>query len=215
MIKVLLIDDHTLVRAAVRQLLLKVQGIEIIGEAGTGDEGVKLARELHPDMVLLDIKLPDITGLEVITRLLRTDPRIKIIILSSSKNDLYPRRALDAGAQGYLSKDVSKEELVRAIKAAKAGQQVINPLIASRLALAKIDEKVPDLWSLLGNKEFEVMMMTVRSVPIKEIADRLHINHKTIHSYRCRIFEKLKVENDVDLTLLAIRDGLITADEAS
>ena len=167
-----------------------------------------MARELHPNVVLLDFKLPDITGLEVIARLLRIDPHIKIIMLSSAINDLFPLRSLDAGARGYLTKNATKEELVRAIYAVAAGQKVISPLIASRLALAKIDDKIPASYSSLGNKEFEVMMMTIRGVPIKEIADRLHINHKTIHSYRCRIFEKLQVNNDVDLTLLAIREGL-------
>jgi two-component system, NarL family, invasion response regulator UvrY len=214
MIQVLLIDDHALVRAGIRQLLLKAQGIEVIGEAGSGEEGVKLTRELHPNVVLLDFKLPDITGLEVIARLLRINPHIKIVMLSSAINDLFPLRSLDAGARGYLTKNATKEELVRAIHAVAAGQKVISPLIASRLALAKIDDKIPASYSSLGNKEFEVMMMTIRGVPIKEIADRLHINHKTIHSYRCRIFEKLQVNNDVDLTLLAIREGLITADEA-
>ena len=214
MIQVLLIDDHALVRAGIRQLLLKAQGIDVIGEAGSGEEGVKLTRELHPNVVLLDFKLPDITGLEVIARLLRIDPHLKIIMLSSAINDLFPLRSLDAGARGYLTKNATKEELVRAIYAVAAGQKVISPLIASRLALAKIDDKIPASYSSLGNKEFEVMMMTIRGVPIKEIADRLHINHKTIHSYRCRIFEKLQVNNDVDLTLLAIREGLITAEEA-
>ncbi len=214
MIQVLLIDDHALVRAGIRQLLLKAQGITVIGEAGSGEEGVKITRELHPNVVLLDFKLPDITGLEVIARLLRIDPHIKIIMLSSAINDLFPLRSLDAGARGYLTKNATKEELVRAIHAVASGQKVISPLIASRLALAKIDDKIPVSYSSLGNKEFEVMMMTIRGVPIKEIADRLHINHKTIHSYRCRIFEKLKVNNDVDLTLMAIREGLITPEEA-
>jgi two-component system, NarL family, invasion response regulator UvrY len=214
MIQVILIDDHALVRAGIRQLLQKAQGINVIGEAGSGEEGVKLTRELHPNVVLLDFKLPDITGLEVIARLLRIDPHLKIIMLSSAINDLFPLRSLDAGARGYLTKNATKEELIRGIYAVAAGQKVISPLIASRLALAKIDDKIPASYASLGNKEFEVMMMTIRGVPIKEIADRLHINHKTIHSYRCRIFEKLQVNNDVDLTLLAIREGLITAEEA-
>jgi two-component system, NarL family, invasion response regulator UvrY len=214
MTQVVLIDDHALVRAGIRQLLQKSPGIKVVGEAGSGEEGVRLVRDLHPDVVLLDFKLPDITGLEVTARLLRIDPQIKIIMLSSAINDLFPLRSLEAGARGYLTKNASKEELVRSIHAVNSGQKVISPLIASRLALAKIDDKIPTSYASLGNKEFEVMMMTIRGVPIKEIADRLHINHKTIHSYRCRIFEKLQVNNDVDLTLLAIREGLITAEEA-
>jgi two-component system, NarL family, invasion response regulator UvrY len=215
MITVILIDDHTIVRNGIRQMLEDVKGIQVIGEAGTGIEGVQLARELRPQIVVLDFKLPDITGLEVTNRLLRMDSHLKILIVSSAINDLFPFRILEAGAHGYLIKDATKEELVRAIKAVSMGQRVISPSIASRLALAKIDEmKSTSTFKELSDREMEVLMMVIRGAVVNEIASRLFLSPKTVHSYRSRLFEKLKVENNVALTLLAIREGLITLDEA-
>lgn len=214
MITVVLIDDHAIVRNGIRQMLQEVRGIEVLGEAGTGNEGIQLVRELRPLLVLLDFKLPDITGLEVTSRLLRVDPELKILVLTSAINDLFPFRILEAGAYGYLTKDCTKEELVRAIKAIHAGQHVISPEIASRLALAKIDDKSTTVFSELTDREMEVLMMVIRGVLVNDIANRLFLSPKTVHSYRSRIFEKLNVENDVSLTLLAIREGLITLEEA-
>jgi two-component system, NarL family, invasion response regulator UvrY len=214
MITVILIDDHAMVRNGIRQMLEDVKGIQVIGEAGTGNEGMQLARELHPQVVVLDFKLPDITGLEVTNRLVRMDPHLKILVLSSAINDLFPFRILEAGAQGYLTKDVSVEELVHAIRVVSLGQRVISPSIASRLALAKIDEmKTASLLNELSDREMEILMMIIRGAVIDEIADRLFLSPKTIHGYRSRLFEKLQVENNVALTLLGIREGLITIDE--
>ncbi len=214
MIKTILIEDHSLVRAGIRQMLKEVKGIQVVGEAGTGNEGVQLVRDLHPHVVILDFKLPDISGLEVTNKLLRIDPDIKILIVSSAINNLFPFRLLEAGAQGYLTKDTSKEELVRAIKAVSVGQRVISPEIASRLALAKVDHKSDAAFHDLSDREMEVMMMVIRGVLVKDIADKLHLSPKTVHSYRSRIFEKLNVKNDVALTLLAIRHGVIGLEEA-
>lgn len=214
MISIVLIDDHTIVRHGIRQLLQDVKGIQIIGEAANGNDGVQLVRERHPELVVLDYKLPDITGLEVTGRLLRIDPNLKILVVTSAVNNLFPFRILEAGAHGYLTKDCTKDELVKAIKAVAAGQHVISPEIASRLALAKIDNKNSNSFHELTDREMEVLMMVIRGVMVNDIAVRLFLSPKTVHSYRSRIFEKLSVENDVALTLLAIREGLITLEEA-
>lgn len=196
-------------------MLQDVKGLAVIGEAESGNAGVQLARELRPNVVILDFKLPDITGLEATSRLLRNDPEIKILVVTSAINDLFPFRILEAGARGYLTKDCSKEELVRAIKVVNKGQYVISPNIAKRLAFAKIDNGPPSCFKDLSDREMEVMLMMIRGVLAQDIANRLFLSPKTVHSYRSRIFEKLQVGNDVTLTLLAVREGLITIDEAS
>ncbi len=215
MIRVLLIDDHTIVRRAFRALLTSAKDIQIVGEAGTGTEGVQLARELQPSVIILDLKLPDISGLEVATRCLRLEePAPKILVVSSTGHHEYSQRILKMRASGYLTKDTDREELIRAIKAVHRGQSFISAAIASRLALAKIDYKAHAVFNTLNNKEMEVLMLSLRSVPTADIAKRLRMGDKTVHGHRCRIFKKLGVENDVGLLWLAIREGLLTVDEA-
>ncbi len=214
MIRVLLIDDHTIVRRAFRALLTSAKDIQIAGEASTGTEGVQMARELHPSVIILDLKLPDISGLEVTTRCLRLEPAPKILVVSSTGHYEYSQRILKMGASGYITKDADREELIKAIRVVHRNQPFISAEIASRLALAKIDYKAHAIFSELNNKEMEVLMLTLHSVPAIEIAKRLRIGDKTVHSHRCRIFKKLGVENDVGLLLLAVREGLLTVDEA-
>lgn len=212
MITIILVDDHALVRQGLRYLFQNTE-IQIIGESGSGIEAIQLVRSLRPDVVLLDFRLPDISGLEVTTRLLRLEPDAKILILSSAIHDLFPFRLLEAGAQGYLTKDATKDELVQGIKKVYSGQHIISPEVASRLALAKIDLKKDSFFQSLSHREMEVMMMIIRGDLIKDISDRLFLSPKTVHSYRSRIFEKMGVENDVELTLLAIRKGIISMEE--
>ena len=214
MIKVVLIDDHFLVRAGFRQMIEAEQTIQVIGEAGTGAEGIQLVRASKPDAVVLDVKLPDISGLEVTHKLLSHDPHLKILIVSALTNDLFPFRLLEAGALGYLTKNASQEELVRAIKTISNNQRYISPEIAQQLALAKLAPNAPGDFSDLSDRETEVMFMVIRGIEVKEIAKKLHLSSKTVHSYRSRIFEKLHVKNDTALTLLAIKNGIVTIEEA-
>ena len=213
MIKAILVEDHELVRAGIREMLEGAKGIQIVGEAATGNEGINLVRDLHPNVVVLDFRLPDITGLEVTSKMLRIDSELKILIVTSATNDLVPFRLLEAGAQGYLTKDATKDELIRSIKAVNAGQRIISPEIASRLALSKINFKTNAAFNSLSDREMEVMMMVIKGVLVKDIADKLYLSPKTVHSYRSRIFDKLNVKNDVALTLLALRHGIISIDE--
>ena len=213
MIKAILVEDHELVRAGIREMLEGAKGIQIVGEAATGNEGINLVRDLHPNVVVLDFRLPDITGLEVTSKMLRIDSELKILIVTSATNDLVPFRLLEAGAQGYLTKDATKDELIRSIKAVNAGQRIISPEIASRLALSKINFKTNAAFNSLSDREMEVMMMVIKGVLVKDIADKLYLSPKTVHSYRSRIFDKLNVKNDVALTILALRHGIISIDE--
>jgi two-component system invasion response regulator UvrY len=213
MIKVLLVDDHTLVRQGLRYLFNGTKEIQIVGEADTGAEGVRLARELQPTVVILDLKLPDISGLEVTERLLRLRPAPKVLIVTSADYLEFPTRLLAAGAHGYLSKQAGRDELFSAIKTVSKDQIFLNPEIANRLALARIDNHTSNIFSSLSQTEFEMLMLTVRNVPAEVIAQRLHLTAQTIHGYRSRIFGKLGVDNDVELLILALRERLITADE--
>lgn len=215
MIRLLLIDDHVLVRQSIRSLLAKNKEIKIIGEANSGIEGVQLARESVPDVVLLDLKLPDITGLEVTARLLRLAPAPKILALTSAVHHEFPQRILKAGALGYITKDSGQEELIQAIKTVNKAQVFISPLIATQLALAKVDYQSHAIFSQLTNKEVEVLILCLQAVPVDQIAKRLHMSPKTVHSYRYHIFTKLKVHNDIELMTLAVQEGLLALDEVS
>lgn len=214
MIKVILIDDHFLVRTGFRQMIEVENSIKVIGEAGTGLEGIQLVRNSNPDVVILDIKLPDISGLEVTNKLLAHETHPKILVVSAMMNDLFPFRLLEAGAHGFLTKNASQEELVRAIKSVYNNQRFISPEIAQQLALVKITPNALGNFSQLSDRETEVMFMVVRGFEVKDIAKQLHVSTKTVHSYRSRIFEKLSVKSDTALTLLAIKQGIVTIEEA-
>lgn len=212
MIRIILIDDHFLVRAGLREIFASIKGIQVIGEASTGKEGIEEVRRLSPDLVLLDLKLPDMDGLSLTQTLLNKNPDIKILILSSIIQDLTVLRLLEAGAQGYVSKSASAEELLLAIKTVQSGQRFISPKLASRLALTKVNPDKDLAFAKITDRERQVMEQMIRGIPVKEIANQLNINHKTVHSYRDRIFEKLGVNSDVDVTLLAIYHGLLVID---
>ena len=212
MITVLLVDDHDLVRAGVRKILDDVSGIKVIGEASTGEEALKLARKSRPNVVLMDVKMPGIGGFEATRKIRRIDSDIRVLALSVCDNDLYPTRLLQAGASGYLTKGTSTDEMVRAIRTIHSGQRYIAPDIANRLALQHVTNKDMSPFELLSERELQVMMMITRGTNAQTIAESLHLSAKTVNSYRYRIFSKLKVKNDVALTLLAIRHGIVDSE---
>jgi two-component system invasion response regulator UvrY len=211
-IKVILIDDHSIVRDALKQTISAEKDIRILGEANSGQEGIKLVQNTRPHVVILDFMLPDMSGLDVTKKLLHWDPDLKILILTSAVNDLIPFRLLEAGAHGYITKEATAEELIRTIHSLHAGQRVISPEIASRLALTKVDYNA-GAFTVLSEREYEVMMLVIGGHQVKEIAKILQVDPKTIHSYRSRIFEKLNVKNDMSLTLLAMRHGILAGEE--
>lgn len=187
--------------------------IRILGEAATGQQGIQIVKDLYPEVVVLDLKLPDISGLEVARQLFQIDPNIKILVLTAVTNDLFPFRLLEMGVLGYISKDCSQNELIAAIKAVAARQRVITPKIANRLALSKINFKSDSMFDSLSEREMEVMLMVICGVSISDIARKLGLSSKTIHSYRSRVFEKLNVKNDVGLTLLMAQKKLLELKE--
>lgn len=214
MINVMLVDDHDLVRSGIKRILDDVAGIKVVGEARTGEEAVKLGRKIKPHVVLMDVKMPGIGGFEATRKLLRVDPDVKVLIVTICDNDLYPARLLQVGASGYLTKGATMDEMVQAIRAVHSGQRYISPEIASRLAFKHVSDKDNSPFEALSERELQVTLMITMGMEVQDIAEKLCLSPKTVNSYRYRIFEKLKVLNDVELTLLAIRHGLAESEEA-
>lgn len=215
MINVLLVDDHDLVRTGIKKMLDDASGIKVVGEAATGEDAVKLARKARPNVVVMDLKMPGIGGFEATRKLLRIDSEMKILILTICESELYPARLLQAGASGYLTKGASMEELIRAIRTIYAGQRFISAEIAKQLAFRHVSDKQETPFDELSERELQVMMMITSGTPVQKIAESLCLSSKTVNSYRYRIYSKLNVQNDVALTLLAIKHGLVESEKAS
>ncbi|GLQ31697.1 UvrY/SirA/GacA family response regulator transcription factor [Litoribrevibacter albus] len=216
MIDVLVVDDHDLVRAGITRMLEDVSGIKVVGEAASGEDAIQKCRELHPNVVLMDIKMPGIGGLEATRKLYRIDPDIRVIAVTVCGDDPFPSRLLQAGAAGYVTKGADLDEMIQAIRVVKAGQRYISPEIAQKLALkpfsAEPDESPFDM---LSEREIQIAMMIVNCYKVQEISDKLCLSPKTVNSYRYRIFDKLQISSDVELTLLAVRHGMIDAEQSS
>ena len=209
MIKLLLVDDHDLVRSGLRRLLEEESDFEVVGEAGTGEDALKMARDLAPDVVLMDINMPGMGGLEATRRLLASKPKLKIIAVSMYAEEPYPSRLLEAGAAGYLSKESAAEEVVSAVRQVAAGKSYVAPSIASRLAVSLIKGSRGSPFDSLSQREMQVVLMVTQGQSTKAISDSLCLSPKTVSTYRYRVFEKLDVSNDVELTRLAMRYGLL------
>lgn len=210
MIRVLLIDDHKLVRSGIRRLLDECADIEVVAEGQCGEDALALSRELKPDVVLMDISMPGIGGLEATRKLLHFNPHVKVIALSVHRDEPYPARLLEAGAYGYVTKDCAAEEIISAIRKVHAGERYIDAEVARALALSRLPgNSRKNVLEELSQREMQVMLMVVQGKPIQEISDQLFISPKTVSTYRYRLFEKLGVNNDVELTRLAMRYGLI------
>lgn len=209
MIKVVLVDDHQLVRTGIRRILFDAEGIEVIGEADSGEQALEIVRQLRPDVVLMDVHMPGIGGLEATRKLLRIDPKLKILTLTVYGNEPYPSRLLEAGALGYLTKDCSAHEMLSAIRTIARGERYIYASIARQMALSGLDGQPKNPFAKLSQREVQVMMMVTAGRKLQEISEALCLSPKTVSTYRYRLYEKLGVSNDVELTRLAIRFGMI------
>lgn len=215
MIRVLLVDDHDLVRSGMRHMLNDAAGISVVAEASTGEDAVQLCRQIELDVVLMDVKMPGIGGFEATKKLLRNNPKLKVLIVTICNNDVYPSKLLGVGASGYLTKNASMDEMIHAIKTVYAGQRYMSPEVASRLAFRHVSDAEESPFESLSERELQVMLMITNGMKVQDIADKLCLSPKTVNSYRYRIFEKVGIKNDVELTLLAIRSGLIESEELS
>ncbi len=213
MISVLVVDDHELVRVGVERLLADAEDIEVIGEAENGEEAVEKAKQLQPNVVLMDINMPGLGGMEATRKILRVAENSQIIIVSVIDTEPFPSRLLQLGARGYLSKDSTPDELKEAIRTVKKGERYLNPKIAQQLALQHLAEGAESPFETLSERELQVMQMIINGQKAPDIAEKLCLSSKTVNSYRYRLFDKLKVDSDVELTHMAIKYGLLKLEE--
>jgi DNA-binding NarL/FixJ family response regulator len=206
-VTVLLVDDHTVMRQGVRMLLSLDKEIQVLGEAGNGREALALCQQLQPDVVLMDLLMPVMDGLTAITEIRRTMPETEIIALTSVLEDSVVTDVVRAGAIGYLLKDASGEELIKAIKAASQGQVHLSPQAAARLVK---DVRAPESPQALTQRETDVLRLLAQGQSNKEIAQTLGIGEKTVHSHVSAILSKLSVPSRTQAALYAIRTGLVS-----
>ncbi|ERP92695.1 chemotaxis protein CheY [Marinobacter sp. ES-1] len=218
MIRVLVVDDHELVRSGISRMLADNPDLDVIGQASSGEEAIEFVRENRPDIVLMDIRMPGIGGLEATRRILRLDDSIRVIVVTACADDPYPSRVMQSGAQAYITKGADIQEMVRAIRKAHSGQRYISPEIAQKMALKQLAGEKDDDGELakfdrLSEREMQIAMMVVDCQKVQDISDKLFLSPKTVNSYRYRIFEKLEISSDVELALMAVRLGLLDADK--
>lgn len=209
MIKVLIVDDHALVRMGIRRLLDDLPDMDVVAEAENGEMALALVKTHQPAVVLLDMKMPGIDGWEVTRRLRKTNPNIKIIAVTGMSADSMPMRVLKLGAMGYLTKESGAEEMAAAIRKVFQGERYVSAEIAQTMALNSLQEETASLFDCLSKREMQVMLMITRGMSMQDMVDRLFLSSKTINGYRYRMFDKLAIKNDVELTYLAMKHGVI------
>jgi len=213
MIKILLVDDHDLVRLGIKKLLGDVGNINIVGEASSGEEAIKLVPQVKPDVILMDVKMPGMGGLEATKRIVKSHPDIKILVVTVYGDEPYPTRVLQAGASGYMTKGVGLDEMIQAIKTVYSGRRYLSPEVAQQLALKHLTHDDESPFDSLSEREMQVLIMIASGQKVNEVADQLCLSPKTVNSYRYRLFDKLGIDSDVELTHLAIRHKLIDVEE--
>ncbi|WP_372883256.1 UvrY/SirA/GacA family response regulator transcription factor [Psychromonas sp.] len=212
MINILLVDDHELVRTGIRRIIDDVRGMKVVGEAESGEEAVKWCRKNQADVILMDINMPGIGGLDAMHKILRINEDIKIIMLTMHTENPFPSKVMQAGASGYISKAAGPNEVLNAIRSVHAGQRYLAAEIAQQMALSQISPTSDDPFGKLSERELQIMMMITKGQRVVDISEQLGLSPKTINSYRYRLFDKLGVNGDVGLTHLAIRYGILDTD---
>jgi DNA-binding NarL/FixJ family response regulator len=222
-IKVLLADDHALVRAGIRSLLQNLSGIQVIAEADDGYETLHLINEKKPDIVLLDISMPGLNGLEITDRVTKEFSKIRIIILSMHMNEEYVLHAIRAGAAGYLLKNSGIEELELAIKSVARGEMYFSPPVSKQVIMdyierLKLNSKAghkkskSELYEILTPRQREILQLIAEGCTTKEIANKLNVSIKTVDTHRTQLMERLDIHDIAGLVRYAIRTGTLTTD---
>jgi len=209
-IKILIVDDHPVVREGIGAMLKREPDFRIIGEASNGNEALEKARELSPDVILMDLRMPEVDGVEAIKRIKTEKPDIKFIILTTYSDDEYIFKGIAAGARAYLLKDAPRDELFKAIRAVSRGESLIQPVVASRLLdkLAELSNKTSSV-EMLSEREIEVLNLMAKGASNKDIADQLSITQSTVKTHITSIFQKLDVTTRTEAVTTALKKGII------
>jgi two-component system response regulator NreC len=214
MIRILIADDHGIVRTGLKLLLERVPDMEVVGEASDGREAVRLAKELRPDIIVMDIGMPLLNGLDAAGQIIRENEGIGIIILSMYADESYIVRALDAGARGYLLKDNADDDIERAIRSVAIGRPFFTPSIAQALLEDYVrlmrERRVQDSYELLTEREREVLQLLAEGKSNKEAATVLSLSPYTIETHRQNLMQKLGLHNTAEIVLYAVRKAIIT-----
>ncbi|HET9819870.1 MAG TPA: response regulator [Rhodanobacteraceae bacterium] len=208
MIRVVLVDDHELVRSGFSLILSGQPDIEVVGEASNAEDGLRMVRAVKPDVALIDVHMPGMSGIELTERVQRAHLSTNIVILTVVQDAQFPRRLLQSGALGYLTKGCPSEELLQAVRTVASGHRYLDVTIAREMALAAVDGDDSPLESL-SSRELEVALMLARGLAVNEIAGRLHLSAKTVSTYKQRLFEKLGVEHTIALAHVLSAHGLL------
>jgi len=208
-IRILIVDDHVMFREGLKQILAKHSDMQVVDEAGSGQEAMEKVLRRKLDVVLLDISLPGRNGPELLTEIKKNKPDLAVLVLSMHPEDQYAIRMMKAGALGYMTKESAPEELISAIRKVATGRRYISSKLAEEMAVA-LDTNTRKLpHQLLSNREFQVMRMLALGKTLKDIADEIMISEKTVTTYRARILEKMKLKNNTEITIYAIENKLL------
>ena len=207
-LNVILVDDHSVVRMGFKMLIDSEKDMQVIAEAETGEEGIKKFQEIKPDVIVMDITMPGIGGLEAIERIIAKDKNAKILVLSAHEDSVHPKRVLSAGAIGYLTKRSAAEELIDAIRTVGSGKKYIESSVAQQLAITQLSGE-NDPTEVLSDREFEVFISLAKGKSTNEIADIMCLSPRTVGTHLYNIKQKLNANNSAEIALIAIRCGLL------
>ncbi len=208
-IRILLVDHQSLVRSGIQRLLEDDPQFSVVGEASMGEEAVELSRSVKPDVVLMDVQIPGIGGMEATRRICHACPDTGVVVVTVDVSDPFPAQLLEAGASGYLTKHCDVREITDAIRAVARGERYISADIAREMALSMLPGKEQSPFDRLSQREMQVMLMVAQGQSVHDISDLLCLSPKTVSTYRYRLYDKLGVDNDVELTHMAIRHGIV------